>query len=186
MDARSARLVVASARSLLSNQRKFLRSLPLEVFTSPGLRGATVGQHFRHALDHIAKPLDSDTRARSGKALAVHYDVRERGTDIELDINAAIAEIDRIERLLKDRAFLQGRFNANATVIFYASSDGDEVTLKSTLGRELFFAIHHAVHHESIAKAIILDDLGHSPFAFDGLGAMGIAPSTSKYTLDKS
>ena len=82
----------------------------------------------------------------------MYYDVRERGTDIELDINAAIAEIDRIERLLKDRAFLQGRFNANATVIFYASSDGDEVT-KSTLGRELFFAIHHAVHHESIAKS---------------------------------
>lgn len=55
------------------------------------------------------------------------------------------------------------------------AESGLEVDLASTLGRELAFATHHAVHHAAMMKAIA------SEFGVTAETAFGKAPSTLLY-----
>ena len=53
------------------------------------LFGASIGQHYRHSLQHFSKLIDSDIDV-------INYDQRERGTEIEKSMTHANNEIKRI------------------------------------------------------------------------------------------
>jgi uncharacterized damage-inducible protein DinB len=137
------------------------------------LRGGTIGKHVRHTLDHFRAALDG---LRPGAV--VDYDRRERDVPMETDPGAALDAIARVrdrlsrlagsdlERPLRIRVMLTG--------------DGQEAVLTSTLGRELAFAAHHAVHHHAMIAAIARE------FGVETCADFGKAPSTLKHERAKA
>jgi uncharacterized damage-inducible protein DinB len=136
-----------------------------DAFVSPPatIRGGTIGAHVRHVLDHFAALFNGM------EAPPVAYDRRERRVAMERDRAAARAAVDALRVRLCCPTLVA---DAPITIRVMTSGEGDEVELRSTFGRELAFATHHAIHHLAMMRAIaaefgvVLDD------------AFGKAPST--------
>lgn len=103
--------VRACALAILEQHKTLLRAIDDAMYTFPStLLQASVGQHTRHSLDHLRKPIEAllvtthagDTTA-SGVAgeLVIRYDVRQRNTVIEHDRAAAIDQIERLQHSIR-------------------------------------------------------------------------------------
>ena len=69
MSGGSSRLVTAAADAVLLQKDRLLASLSaLEYVTPCALAGASIGQHMRHSLDHLAKAADAAPRSGDEKA----------------------------------------------------------------------------------------------------------------------
>ncbi len=158
--------LVAAAALVLDQCLDLATRCPDDAFcaNSGAIRGGTLGKHLRHTLDHFA----AATEGAAG--MIVEYDRRARNVPMETDRDAARAEI----------ALVRGRVEALGTLAHDApvrvrvmiASDGREMTLTSTLGRELAFATHHGVHHLAMMRAIAHE------FGVPVDDATGTAPST--------
>ena len=125
----------------------------------------SVGGHTRHLLDHVRALLDGVERQ------PIDYDRRERGTAIENERDAALAEITRLRTLLRSMAAL----SANHPLRVAAMTDGQTGRVDhvgSTLGREMIFVLSHTIHHNAMIAAMVRHD-GQTPPRF-----FGYAPST--------
>jgi len=131
---------------------------------SATIRGGTMGKHLRHVLDHYSALFNGLEQG------PVVYDRRERHVAMESDRAAAHSAI----RLLRDRlpGVCARGLDTPVQVCVMVSGDGHEVELRSTLGRELAFATHHAVHHQAMMRAIAAE------FGFEVHDQFGKAPST--------
>lgn len=133
----------------------------------PEFFGGTIGQHVRHSLDHLTAAVSATPGA------TIDYDHRERGTDVENDPRSArreaFAACERLERLGSDD--ISGLVYVRAML----NAEGEEAVVQSTLGRELAFAAHHAVHHHAMIAAIAGRLGARLPTDF------GKAPSTRNY-----
>lgn len=118
-----------------------------EQYTTPGPGGASVGAHIRHTLDHFGK-LDAGYKANH----AVAYDQRERGGSIETDRQSAIVEATRLADAFGGLDSTQ--MDLPVTIRAMVTGDGQEAEIESTLVRELWFASHHAIHHNALLKPI--------------------------------
>ena len=124
----------------------------------------SIGQHVRHILDHVAGLCAT---ARSG---VLSYDRRERGTDVEAGVNAALRTIRHLQGAL--RQFDDSDENAPITLTSVVAHGAAPVAVRSTLAREILFVISHTVHHQALI-AVLLSAAGCTvPDAF------GLAPST--------
>ncbi len=131
-------------------------------------RGGTIGKHVRHVLDHFRAALDGGGNGRGGGV--IDYDHRSRNVPMETDRGEALEAIASVRSRL---ASLGEPDMARAVrVRVMLSGDGSEAELGSTLGRELAFASHHAVHHHAMLKAIAAE------FGIDAGDEFGKAPST--------
>ena len=135
---------------------------------------ATIGKHLRHVIVHY-KALIASLRSSGAKhgAPSVSYDDpshRGRGGTCESDRSVCIAESSGIQKWFKSikEADLEKPLEAR----FMISSDGRESAFTSTVGRELMFVNHHAVHHLA-SVAVICRDMG-----LDLPNGFGMAPST--------
>ena len=129
---------------------------------------ASIGGHYRHCLDHFRSLLDA---AQSGD---LNYDHRERGT---------LVENDRFAALNTTRELIAGWENLN---LFFLSRKL-EVTCKtsyaasgsqsspSTVGREIMYAVAHAVHHYALIG--VMGGIMGLPMPI----GFGVAPSTLKH-----
>lgn len=144
---------------------------------------ASIGQHYRHSTDHMELPI---LMAYSGIENGdIHYDLRVRGGTLEKDVSEAKKRLISIDQILKDTI---NRYDTNSNLInqlkinsyFILSGDiNTETQLHSSLGRELGFAAHHAIHHLAMVKIIATQTLGISE---DELPRdFGMAPSTVNY-----
>jgi hypothetical protein len=147
--------------------------------------GASIGQHFRHSLDHIERAAAAAIGQGSNR-VGIHYDLRSRDTPDETDWNAAKTRIDRIERQLHTLTILDATEASEDTAdqeyvdaCFYLNGGPDavEVALPSTLARELGFAAHHAIHHMAMVR-IIVQQQGLSEIIPSDFGR---APSTIRH-----
>jgi hypothetical protein len=142
-----------------------------------------MGQHLRHSLDHYRKLFEgvaspaSSTRASSSPPTitTIQYDVRDRGTTIESDLAAARREVDRL--MAEVQALPEEALTRPVHAAFVLSAGGEQASLPSTLGRELGFCTHHAIHHHALIRAIAsaLDINAKLPSDF------GLAPSTAHH-----
>jgi hypothetical protein len=129
---------------------------------------ASIGGHYRHCLDHF------NTLLEAAAAGDLNYDHRERGTLIENDRFAALNATRELragfEKLNPD--FLARRLNVTCKTSY--STNGPQVA-PSTVGREVMYAVAHAVHHYALigVMAGIMDV--KLPTGF------GVAPSTLKH-----
>ncbi|HYE63067.1 MAG TPA: hypothetical protein VD997_13810 [Phycisphaerales bacterium] len=166
--------LVSSAGGVLDQCEGLIRAMPEGVFgaESRAIRGGTFGKHLRHTLDHFHAALavvgmigpDPDSED------VIDYDHRRRNTPIENDKHLALDAIDEL-RIRLAGAASEGLCRP-VRVRVMIDGDGAEVELASTLGRELAFATHHAVHHMAMMKAIAQE------FGVEADDAFGKAPST--------
>jgi len=168
-------ILAAAAGALLAQCEGFVLDLPDAAYTAESvtLRGGTVGKHLRHTLDHFAAALGWATGGEVASQDAIDYDRRERNVPMETDRHAAIAGIAQLRERLAEVS-LQA-LDAPVRVRVMVSGDGQEAELRSTLGRELAFATHHAVHHQAMMQAIARE------FGLEAAGGFGKAPSTLKF-----
>jgi uncharacterized damage-inducible protein DinB len=108
-----------------------------------------VGPHLRHVIDHY----DALLRAiPSGNP--VEYDHRARDQLLQSQPAVARRKLESIIQSLRDLgAGVPKSFEPTTpmTTIFNSGAEGEyEFETGSTLGRELIFVSHHAVHHYAI------------------------------------
>lgn len=125
---------------------------------------ASIGQHLRHALDHIRALLTGHDTG------TVCYDRRERGTSVETNRSECLALLRTLEgrvRALPTTA-LRDEFKVEQVI----SAGGAMALTRSNLGRELIFVFHHTVHHDALI-AVLLKLWGR-----DVPEGYGVAPAT--------
>jgi len=159
---------------VLRQGESLLNSLRDEDYTRkvPVVFGSTVGGHYRHCLDHfqsLLQGLDADE---------INYDHRERNPRIENDRKFALAETHRILRAFGSISaqFLDCPINVRSKVNYELDN---APLIGSTVGRELMYAVAHAIHHYALIAVMcrILDV--PVPRGF------GVAPSTLKYHAEQ-
>jgi uncharacterized damage-inducible protein DinB len=129
-----------------------------------GVVPSCVGGHVRHNLDHVAALL------RGLRAGEVNYDHRDRGTEVERDRLAALAEILRLEEELA--AFPWDAVSDLVNLTALVTPDRPPVTAVTSAERELAFVVSHTIHHNALI-AVMVKLIGAAvPAGF------GYAPST--------
>ena len=118
---------------------------------TPSSVSGSVGGHVRHILDHVSAWLACDGSPD------LWYDSRLRGTLVERDPAAAIAEVDRLREAL-------GRIDGSALALpvrlaSVIRRDGAASQVFTTRAREAIYVIQHTVHHAAVI-AILLERLG--------------------------
>lgn len=132
---------------------------------------ASIGGHYRHCLDHFRSLLEA---AADGD---LNYDHRDRGTLVEKDRFAALTATrelcGRYERF--DDALLL-RPLAVICKTNYGTSESQ--ASPSTVGREVMYAVAHAVHHYALIGVMARIMEVEMPVGF------GVAPSTLKHQAE--
>jgi hypothetical protein len=159
--------VALAAAAILDECRAFVGSCDdgQYVAESRVIPGGTIGKHVRHVLDHFRAVVMHDG--------VIDYDHRRRDVPEERDRRVALTAIAALRGVvagLDERAL-----GAAVRVRVMLSEDGAEAELDSSLGRELAFASHHAVHHHAMLGAIGTE-VGAPPRA-----GFGRAPSTAHH-----
>ena len=129
---------------------------------------ASIGGHFRHCLDHFRTLLESATTGD------LNYDHRERGTLVENDRFAALNATRELREAYEklDAVFIPRLLQVTCKTSY--STNGSQMAL-STVGREIMYAVAHAVHHYALI-GVMGGILGVTlPAGF------GVAPSTLKH-----
>jgi hypothetical protein len=140
--------------------------------------GASIGQHYRHSMDHIelAALIASSTEGQT-QGRELHYDLRVRGGTLEKNLGMSRQRIVDVVDVFKSLQTGNEITPIPITVYFNLSADSDdEIGLPTTVGRELGFAAHHAIHHMAMVKIIALQTLGMNES--DLPRGFGKAPST--------
>ena len=140
---------------------------------------ASIGQHYRHSLDHIEL---AALVAQQQQSLAIdcdnniipelHYDLRVRGGKLESDLQLCRERIVNIvnvfESLQQTTTPTDNKNNEDTTQLTnepikayfnLSSTTNDEIALPTTIGRELGFVVHHSIHHMAMCKVIALHTL---------------------------
>lgn len=166
--------VAATADAILDQCATFLGEVPAARYTAPSatLAGGTIGKHARHVLDHFRAALTTPA------CDPIDYDHRSRGGTVETDRQAACAEIDRLRSIVQ--GLDESAMNTEVTTRVMLTGGGETADLRSTLGRELFFATHHAIHHHAMMKSIGRE------FGIEAPAGFGTAPSTLNYEAQAS
>lgn len=160
--------IAAAADALLAQASAMLEVVPASAYTaaSVSLNGSTIGQHLRHNLDHFMKLVRGHAAGE-----VVDYDHRDRGVPIETEPKVAAACIEELRRSIA--GFDAATLGQGVRIRIMINAEGHCEETGSTLGRELAFVTHHAIHHHAMIKAIA----GERGI---GLGAaFGKAPSTT-------
>ncbi len=129
---------------------------------------ASIGGHYRHCLDHFNTLLEA---AASGD---LNYDHRERGTLVEKDRFAALNATRELRAGFEkwNPDFLARHLNVTCQTS--CSTNGSQVS-SSTIGREVMYAVAHAVHHYALIGVMV--GIMGLPLPND----FGVAPSTLKH-----
>lgn len=162
----SSAAAIPAAAAILDQCRRLVDAVGPDTYAEPcpTMMNGTIGAHVRHALDHFSA-------AMAGlRDEVIDYDRRARDTPTERDPKAASERLRELIGAIERVPPAQAERPVSVRVML--SADGSEAELESTLGRELAFAAHHAIHHHAMI-AVIARELGaQTPEGF------GKAPST--------
>lgn len=151
---------------------------------------ASIGQHYRHSMDHMELAvLVAATRNEmvnqniQMNPCTIQYDQRVRGGTLETNVHQARKRIFSLHNILEELKIVNDKSisDENVYASFMLSSDpkDQEVALKSTIGREMGFAAHHAIHHLAMVRVIALQTLGLEEHEISS--DFGKAPSTIRF-----
>ena len=162
---------------------------------------ASIGQHVRHSMDHIQRVVaameqqtnnanttlqpqhQQDGTPNNTSTIRIHYDTRERGLLEERDMGVAHDRIQDVlqalTRLDENHQHISVLDPRRVHACFFLNDSDKEITLPTTLARELGFAAHHAIHHLAMIQIIATTSGGLARHELpDGFGK---APSTLLY-----
>ncbi|KAK9703694.1 hypothetical protein K7432_010595 [Basidiobolus ranarum] len=168
------------AAEVLEQSKTLLNSLPNEnsfVKESTYVPKSNIAKHTRHLVDHyrllFVNLPDNSNIHKGHSSWGVDYDSRDRNVPMETDKNVAIQEIEKLQfKILSTCIPLSTPVVVRAVI---DSGSEEESEFQSNYGRELWFCIHHAIHHHALIKAICIEHGIDIPNSF------GVAPSTQKY-----
>lgn len=159
--------ILAAAVQILSQGEGLLRAINVNRYIQrvPLAFNGSIGGHYRHCLDHftsLLRALDCDE---------VDYDRRERDPRIETEpafaLNLTRQMRENSERLTPEDLARPVRTRCEVSYVH-----GNSPLTVSTYGRELVYAIAHAIHHYALisvmARLLEIDLPAH----------FGVAPST--------
>ena len=162
-----ARRLVSAATAILAQGEGLLRALSVESYTCrvPLAFNACIGGHYRHCLDHFSSLL------RGLDAEEVDYDHRARDERVESQPDFALARTLQLRAQLERLPIgaLDAPVRARCEVSY---AHGDSPVTGSTFGRELVYAIAHAIHHYALIAIMARLMDAKLPVNF------GVAPST--------
>ena len=162
-----ARRIVEAAVAILEQGEDLLCALSAESYTRrvPLAFNACIGGHYRHCLDHFSSLL------RGLDADEVDYDHRERDARIESqpDFALALTRQMRVQLEQLPPGTLDAPVKARCEVSY---AHGNSPVTGSTFGRELVYAIAHAIHHYALISIMARLMNANLPEHF------GVAPST--------
>jgi len=159
--------MAGSVIEILQQGERLLAEIGNELYTRkvPAAFNASIGGHYRHCLDHFRNLLAA---AAAGD---LDYDRRERNTPVEQDRFAALNATRELREAYEkfDPAWLARPLAVTCKTSYAA---GGSQTAASTVGREIMYAVAHAVHHYALI-GVMGGLLGTKlPAGF------GVAPST--------
>lgn len=161
------RRILAAAGEILGQGEALLRMLSAESYVRklPAAFNGTIGGHIRHCLDHFSSLL------RGLDADLVDYDHRERDPRIESDPAFAVEILRRLRAELErmEPGTLATPVFARCEVSY---DHGDSPVTRSSVGRELVYAVAHGIHHYAIISVMARMMGVELPPHF------GVAPST--------
>jgi uncharacterized damage-inducible protein DinB len=167
-----ARRILDAALVILAQGEDLLRALSAESYTRrvPHAFNASIGGHYRHCLDHFSSLL------RGLDADEVDYDHRERDARIESQPEYALAITRHIREQLEELppGTLRAPVRARCEVSY---AHGDSPVTGSTFGREMVYAIAHAIHHYALISVMARLMDAKLPEHF------GVAPSTVAHQM---
>ncbi|GGP43703.1 DinB family protein [Streptomyces abikoensis] len=135
--------VVGYATAQLGHTRELLGMLSdAQYVCRPHEAGSCVAGHVRHCVDHYTAIL-----AGAGGG-TVDYDRRKRGGVLETDRSAALARLADVSARVA--AVTPADLDRPVDVLSVVDAAGTVVRTRSTVGRELLFVAHHAVHHLAV------------------------------------
>ena len=199
--------------------------------------GASVGQHYRHSMDHLelaalvtasaSSSIFASTKTIGEKdvqgklrsllsphppsPITLHYDLRVRGGTMETDLDLTRTRIQSVWNALQDISddndnldqcnintsekistdiVMVGSQPVNASFLLTSDTtndkdlDNNHLELSSSIGRELGFVAHHAIHHMAMVKIIAVETIGLD--VRDLPRDFGRAPSTIQHDNDKT
>lgn len=162
-----ARRILAGADAVLVQAEELLAVVSASDYARklPVAFNGSIGGHVRHCLDHFSSLL-----AGAGRSW-VDYDHRQRDPRIETDPVFALATARRLRAGVA--ALAPERLPIPVTARCEVScAHGESPVTGSTLGRELVYAIAHAIHHYALIA--VMGRLMEIPLP----PHFGIAPST--------
>ena len=135
------------------------------------LSDTSIGAHVRHTLEFFICLQEGADQA------AINYDLRRRDLILETDRITALSKCNQLAEEIS-------HFSETGAIIFECEStteDQNNWSMSSSIERELWYAIEHAVHHLAIIK-IGLKSIDPSFFFPEHFG---VASSTVNYQLSK-
>jgi uncharacterized damage-inducible protein DinB len=166
----SARIIVEAIRDVLTQGQTLLRALDDDTYARklPVAFNASVGEHYRHSLDHFKSFFDSLDAAE------VNYDHRQREARLETDRTYALGVT---QQWLDVCASLNEALMAKPMLVrckvSYRATQSPVAT--STVGREAMYSVAHAVHHYALIGVMCRFMEVTLPEGF------GVAPSTLQH-----
>ena len=160
---------VAPLREVLGQLRDLLEPLEPARYTAKPVTtyGGSVGGHVRHCLDHVSALL------RGVQGELIDYEARQRGTDIENDPAAALAEVQRLDAGLA--AVPEAALEQHVTTAIFLAADRPALHAPSTVSREIAFVLSHTIHHNAMIGGMVKALGGDVPADF------GMAPGTLRH-----
>ncbi len=132
--------------------------------------GASIGKHLRHVYEFL------ETISTSLESGVVNYDARRRDPVLETDRSYSRDKFNSI------RSFYDNCNFAEKDLRLMYHLNGEEISARSSLSRELIFNIEHLVHHLALIRQGIV-------VAFPGIrlaADFGVAHSTLQYRRSES
>ncbi|MEE2908701.1 MAG: DinB family protein [Planctomycetota bacterium] len=135
-------------------------------YQETGMRGfsSSIGAHTRHCVDHVDALLLGLSEGE------IRYDRRERGTQIEHELEFAISAIR--DRQVQLGALSTDLLECKVRVAALVTADSGEKRFRSSGEREALYVFHHTVHH----LALMASQAAQMGISMDG--TVGRAPAT--------
>jgi hypothetical protein len=166
---RMTNLLLASLDEVLAQGERLLQSLSDSQYAAKlPEAGASIGAHYRHSLEHFQLMFEAVQQP------AIDYDSRARDGALE---NERLLAVSLTHDFRHATRFLSPTQLERAIEVRCQTSYNDAApsTASSTFGREVMYAVSHAMHHYALIALICRLRKIPVPQNF------GMAPSTLRY-----
>jgi len=166
----NANLLLASLDEVLAQGERLLQSLSDAQYAGkiPEAADASIGAHYRHSLEHFQLMFEAVQQP------GIDYDSRARDAALENERLLALSltrDFRHATRFLSPAQF-ERVIEARCQTSY---SDAASSSASSTFGREIMYAVSHAMHHYALIALICRLRKIPLPQNF------GMAPSTLRY-----
>lgn len=157
----ASRKVFTDGQAYLDNLSAADYSRPLEC-----LSGATIGQHTRHWIEFFQCLFWQIRDEQEG----ICYDHRARNLELETQPSVALQAINSLSELM-------GTLDTSRQLELETLIGDQRIKCPTSVGREWWYAVEHAIHHLAIIKIAIRQAFNHLELPAD----FGLAYSTKQY-----